>query len=563
MSIIEPLQSAESAQSADKKPLKKSVSSVKSVETLGKSASYGILLELEAQRANLEIITITPTDDRYTIREWLRRVTEPQVLIVLPAEVEKGWQDPLDYEVLFRTALARGLEVAWVADDPATHPLIRAGGFHLFDTEAEAQEYLTKHNALPALRPPRQPQKPKRPWWTDEPRRPKPSTLRRPPLWLLGLELILLLSVLVVVTMTAFLSGPSARIVLVPANTTYTRMVAISVDPALEAADLPNGVIPSHRVGDEFESYVEVGTTGRSFEFSGRATGSVLFTNLLGQDYRVPEGTIVRTSSGSYPVRYATLQEVTLPAFGQAEAAIEALEEGTRGNVTAYQINLVEGVVGFAVRVTNPYPIAGANSQAVPAVSDADRARAWDVAAQQVMAKAYNGLQDLLEPGELLPQQELLIQATPKQAYTHLVGEQSPTLGLSLRLLVTGQAVKMTDVQAVAYRQLATQLPPGYTLTDARFEYGEAAEEDVGQGIFTFYVTTYGTATANVSSAEVLELVQGRPVEGAAEVLAETLPLARPPEVTVSPKWFPYMPFMPIRIEVEVATEIPQMANSK
>lgn len=511
----------------------------------------------------METITITPTDDRYTIREALRRVAEPQVLIVLPADVEKGWQQPLDYEVLFRAAYARGLEVAWIADDPAPHPLIRAAGFHLFDTEADVQAYLTKHNALPALRPPRQPKQPKRPWWADEPRRPKSPTLRRPPIWLLGLELIVLVSVLVVLAVTTFLSGPSAKIVLTPASTTYTRVVAISVDPALEVADLQNGVIPSHRVGDEFESYVEVGTTGRSFSFSGRATGTVLFTNLLGQEYRVPEGTIVRTSSGSYPVRYATLQGVTIPPFGQAEATVEALEEGPRGNVAAYQINLIEGVVGFAVRVTNPYPIAGAASETVAAVSDADRARAWDVAAQQAMAAAYNGLQALIAADELLPQQELVIQATPKQAYTHLVGEQSPTLGLALRLLVTGQAVKMTDVQAVAYRQLATQLPAGYSLTDARFEYGEAAEEDVGQGIFTFYVTTYGYASADISPAEVLQLVKGRPVEKAAAVLAEKLPLARPPEVIVSPKWFPYMPFMPIRIEVEVATEMPQMANGE
>ena len=36
------------------------------------------------------------------------------------------------------------------------------------------------------------------------------------------------------------------------------------------------------------------------------------------------------------------------------------------------------------------------------------------------------------------------------------------------------------------------------TLIDARFEYGEAAEEDVGPGLFTFYVTAYGYAAANI-----------------------------------------------------------------
>jgi hypothetical protein len=170
------------------------------------------------------------------------------------------------------------------------------------------------------------------------------------------------------------------------------------------------------------------------------------------------------------------------------------------------------------------------------------------------MAEAYNGLQDsaYLEPGEFLPNQALVIQATPKQAYTHLTGEQTPVLGLALRLLITGQAINVANVQAVAYRQLATQLPEGYVLQDARFEYGEAAEEDVGPGLFTFYVTTYGSATANIDTEEAARLILGKPQEEASALLMENLPLAQPPVITVKPDWFPYIPFLPIRTVIEI-----------
>ncbi len=524
------------------------------LDDLGKSQSCGILTRLEVRRQTLDIITITATDTRYTAREALRRVTTPQALMILPAEVEKGWEQELDYEVLFREARERGLEVAWIADDPARAGLIRKAGFPLFSTESGAQNYLKEHDAFPPLRAPKMPPQPKRHWWTEEPRRPELPLRRRQPLWLIGLESLVLLIVLTVVGVTAFLSGPSAQIVLHPAGITYMRVVPVSVDTAAEGVDLQNGVVPSRRIGDEFESYVEVGTTGRASSISGYATGSVLFTNLLGQDYNVPEGTIVRTTSGSYPARYATIANVVIPAFGQADAPIEALEKGPRGNVAAYQINLVEGVVGFAVRVTNPYPISGAESQSVPAVAETDRTRAWDVAAQQVMAEAYNGLQDprYLEAGEFLPQQQLLIQSVPKTAYTHLVGEETPILGLSLRLLVTGQVVKVRDAQAVAHRFLTAQLPEGYTLTDARFEYGEAAEEDVGPGNFTFYLKVQGYAAANISKAKIIDLVTGKSQEEAVALLTESFPLDRPPQITVTPEWFPYLPFMPVRIEVEV-----------
>ena len=383
---------------------------------------------------------------------------------------------------------------------------------------------------------------------------PKALPRKRPAAWLLALESILLIAVIGAVGAALLLVVPSATITLVPKSISYSRIVPISVDPNATEVDLQRGVIPSTRVGDEFEGYAEVVTSGRGYAFSGRATGWVLFTNLLGQDYQVPTGTVVRTSAGSYPVRYETTEGVTVPAFGQAQANVEALVEGPRGNVDAYQINLVEGVVGFAIRTTNPEPIAGAESQTVRTVSQADRDRAWGLAVQQVMAEAYNGLQEMASevPGQFLPRQSLVIQATPKEAYSSLVGETTDVLGLSLRLLVTGQAVTTRDAQAVAYQHLVTQLPEGYTLSEARYSIGEAAEEDVGPGMFTFYVTAYGYGTTQIDAEAVQAMVQGTGIEQAREDLQDALPLSAPPEIEVSPSWFPYMPFVSMRTKIVI-----------
>ncbi len=502
----------------------------------------------------MDTLHITPTDDRYTIREALQHAEVRHVLLELPWEVEKGWTRRLDYEVVLREVQRRDLAAAWAVEDPARRPIAREVGFPVFASEEEAEAYWDQHEQWPALRAPKSAGPPRNPWWAEPPRRPQLRLPRPQPPWLLMLESVVLIIVLLVVAATGLLAGPSARIVLVPEGRRYDKVVPVSVSPDVDLPNLQQGVIPSARIGDEFEAYVEVRTSGQGFAYSGRATGRVLFTNLLGQEYRVAEGTVVRTSAGSYPVRFATTQEVVIPAFGQVEASIEALEEGPRGNVDAYQINLVEGVAGFAVRVTNPYPVSGAESSTVAVVSEADQARAWNLAADQVMAKAYNGLRegDYLEPGEYLPHQSLVIQAVPKQAYTHLVGEETLTLGLSLRLLITAQKVDLRDVHALAYHRLAANLPEGYRLTDARFEYGEAAEEEVGPGRFTFYVAAHGYATSDIAPEEVIRLVKGRNVEEAPAVLSEALPLSQPPEATVSPEWFPYMPFLDLRYTVEV-----------
>ncbi|MGC9347012.1 MAG: baseplate J/gp47 family protein [Anaerolineae bacterium] len=502
----------------------------------------------------METINIQATDDRYTVREILRRVEADRVLLFLPWGVNQGWMEPLDFEVQRRVAQQRDLRTAWVIQDPARRAVARDTGLRVFRSAEAAERHLlgnghpTKETSQPEL------ERPKHPWWAPLPKRPKAPPREGPPAWLLAIEGVVLLVVLVVVAAAFLLAVPSAEIVLHPSSLTYSRIVPISVDPTLEQVDLQRSVVPSERVGEEFEGYAEVVTSGRGLAFSGTATGSVLFTNLLGQDYRVPEGTVVRTSAGSYPVRYETTADVTVPAFGQMEAPVQALVEGPRGNAAAYQINLIEGVVGFAVRVTNPEPISGAESSAVRVVSEADRARAWDLAAEQVLAKAYNGLQEVAsqEPGRFLPQQTMVIQAAPKAAYTHLVGERTDELGLSLRLLITGQAVRAGDVQAIAYRQLVRQLPEGYTLTDARFEYGEAAEEDIGPGDFTFFVTAHGYASSKIDPAQVEELVMGQPINEAADALEAALSLSSSPEINVSPPWFPYVPFTPVKLDVEV-----------
>lgn len=508
---------------------------------------------MEAQ-CHLEILRIAPTDDRYTVRELLRRATEKQLLLVLPWDTsDKGWTVPLDFEILMRAGVEHELQLAWAVEDPDRRPLAREAGFAVFSSEEAAVAYVARNNGFPTRRRPARPTPRRRPPWAEEPK-PRDLPLPRRRLWWQWLlEGTLAFIVLGVLAGFTFLLTPSAEIRLTPKSRTYSLIVPVSVDPSLEEVDLQRNLIPSRRVGDEFESYAEIRPSGQSYAFSGNAKGSVVFTNLLAQPYRVPKGTLVRTSGGSFPVRFVTTEEITVPPLGQERAPIEAMEEGPRGNVDAYQINFVEGVVGFALKVTNPERITGAESQIVATVSEADKERVWRIAAQQVMAAAYEGLlqSGYLEPGEFLPRQTLVIQAIPKEAYTHLTGEQTEVLGLSLRLLVTGETVHARDAQAVAYRQLARSLPEGYSLTDTRFEYGESAEEDIGPGRFTFYVTTYGYATATLDLETIRRDIRGLRIEAARQLLAATLPLAQPPELTVKPEWFPFLPQLAMRTQFE------------
>ena len=155
----------------------------------------------------------------------------------------------------------------------------------------------------------------------------------------------------------------------------------------------------------------------------------------------------------------------------------------------------------------------------------------------------------------------------PKEVYTRFVAEQADTVGLNMRLLVSGLAVDVDNAEAVAYTTLSHRLPPGYVLVDARFELGEPAEEDIGPGQFTFFVTAHGYAAAALDADAALALVRGQPLAVARERLRAEFPLAEEPRIALWPRWperlrwLERMPLLPLRIQVRIVPHNYQTAS--
>nr|HID12729.1 hypothetical protein [Anaerolineae bacterium] len=494
------------------------------------------------------VVELQPQDDLASVRHRLSWLGGGRVALVLPWDI-RFLSRELDFGLVRREAERRQLEVAIVSADPERRRLARGCGFPAFASVEEAQETEVWHS-----RPPEQAEPPSRHWWEEDiVLRPRPVRPHAP--WFdwvkLGLRVIIFVLSLSILAGSAYAIVPSAVVTLVPAGREFTTIVPVSVDPEVETVDHVTRVIPARRVGVEVEGYAEVETSGTMNVAAGRATGVVLFTNLLAQDYLVPAGTIVRTSSTSYPIRFRTTADAAVPAGGQATAPVEALEERA-GNVGAFQINRIEGVAASAVRVTNPEPTTGAEPREVRVVTQADYDRVRRQLIHQLLDQAYVEMGVLLKPTEFLLRQSLRIEAVPKEAYTRFVSEQADTVGLNMRLLVSGLAVDVDNAEAVAYTNLSRRLPPGYVLVDARFELGEVAEEDIGPGWFTFFVTARGYAAAALDTEAVVALVRGQRVADARERLRTEFPLSEEPRVAIWPEWLERLPLLPLRISVQV-----------
>jgi hypothetical protein len=135
--------------------------------------------------------------------------------------------------------------------------------------------------------------------------------------------------------------------------------------------------------------------------------------------------------------------------------------------------------------------------------------------------------------------------------------------------LVSGWAVDVDNAEAVAYVALSRRIPAGYRLMDARFEMGEAAEENIGPGDFTFFVTAYGEADAMLNPGEAVYLVRGQRLDDARNRLVANLPLAQEPQITVWPdwsgrlEWLERMPVLALRIHVQVESPTRAAARAR
>ncbi|MFL7792564.1 MAG: hypothetical protein AB8I69_10520, partial [Anaerolineae bacterium] len=284
-----------------------------------------------------KVIELQTQDDLASIRHRLGPVEGDRVILIVPWDMQ-FLSRRLDFDLLRREAERHCLQVAIVSTDLERRGLARGCGFSAFARVSEAQ-----HAKDWTLHPPEPVPPPPRHWWDSDVElqpRSRSRLLRLIPPWFdwikVSVRLIIFLLALLVVIVSAYVIVPSGSVTLVPAREEFVTIVPVSTDGEIEEVDHAAGLIPARKVGDYFEGTVEVETTGIMHLVTGRATGKVEFTNLLAQDYVVPKGTIVRTSSTSYPIRFRTTEPIVVPAAGRAEAPIEALEDGV-GNVGAYQ----------------------------------------------------------------------------------------------------------------------------------------------------------------------------------------------------------------------------------
>jgi hypothetical protein len=261
------------------------------------------------------------------------------------------------------------------------------------------------------------------------------------------------------------------------------------------------------------------------------------------------------TSAGARQL-FQTLEEVDVPGVRGATAEVEvvAVTPGPEGNVAANLVNRVQGSLALQLDVRNLDPMSGGGVRSVAAVAGEDRERLRSQVLQYLQTMAAAEMEALLEPGEFLAHDSLRLGDVLHETYSHFPGEQSERLALELRAEMEGTAVNASQANGLIYEELAGAVNPGYELVpeSLQFRSGEVLGVDE-QGRVTFDMIGEASVAATLALEEPIEAVAGQQTDVALAYLYERLPLRRFPEARVFPGWFGRMPYLPVRIQTEIA----------
>lgn len=497
-----------------------------------------------------QILQLEAHDDVISVLDKIGWAQTERVLLVLPRR-RRILHDKLDLLRLKRQSQKRGCQLAFVTDDPLLKALAKEAHIPTFrsiqkahqadwNTERTDQNSTPFRNGLP---------KPSLAEQIESVQAVCSGDIAKSlPVW--ARIFWFLLGILAATSLLAVLT-PSATIALQPQTKTQEMILSMRATERVTQVRISGEVpISVRRVLVEGEKTIPVsGTTTLPKDF---AKGEVILTNLTDQPIEVPAGTVVRTLDPK-PRRYAIQQTILLKTGNEksAPALVQALEAGESHNANPLEIRAIEGMLGLKATVENPQPIEGGSSLTAPAPSENDRHSLLNDLQAELVEKAKEQISAEIQEGDILLPDSAIKTRTIRQEFSPK--EQTATNVLSLNLslevsfgIVTKQSLADLAKQALDSSLTNQYLPIEESLTATCLE--PLVQTSAGE--YTCKLEVSRQIQPRIDRDQIRSLVLGKTIPVAVQRLQAVLPLSSPPEIHLFPRWLPFLPWLPMRIDV-------------
>lgn len=374
---------------------------------------------------------------------------------------------------------------------------------------------------------------------------------------------IILLAAILLLVLLAVLAYfvPSADVTVIVPSQSFSTPLALTAT-ANSQQNVVQHTVPAKTLVFDMSATMSGHVTGTKKVPSGAATGIVNFTNKGTLPIHIPVGIIVSTSTG---VQFATTADaLVLTADNQAgntvPIPVQAQSLSQSGNIAANSITSISGTSLDSLKaanggnapslsVTNPNPINIGAVHDVPAVTANDISLLKKVLDPQLQQQAKGWLAQQMQIGDVLgkPIQTETSVATPAQDQVAPDGMLTEHLSLHMTVLV----VRAADLQTAAqseFNAAAHQSKANYALVpqqtvSLKMTPSKTCTPMLGDTSLTLCYTATGQIAPQVPSQGVREALAGKTVQEAPNVLMQNVPGSTGTLISVSPGFFPWLPF--------------------
>ncbi len=492
------------------------------------------------------VVQLERDDDVVSARDKMLWSKAPRILVVWPRRGTVLRRE-LDLSLLKRQSQKLGAQLAFVTTDDDVILYASEMGIPTFDSVSQAQRNVWKtsrRNTDVVERPSRK--------WTLQELTEWKKRAGEPSVPKAGVRIgAFAAGVLAVLALGLFLL-PKATVTVSPAEEVQALNLTVQSNPNVSTPTLA-GVIPVSSTTVIVEGQDQIQSSGVLQLSDTFAEGEVVLTNLTDESVQVAAGTIVLTTSAP-SVRFETMKNVTVGTEEENEAVvkIQAVIPGEGGNVAEETVLAMEGTSGLALRVSNPDATSGGEDRNVPTPTEQDLRRVTDRLLLSLQESARQDIERMLGDSGIMIVDSLQLQEKIFTQQQPELGEPGDVLTLTLQVEYEAQYIDREDLERVAALAMDAGLQAGFEPVPETLRILEAHQVNRHSGISEWQVSAARAVQENWQRDEVIRSLLGARSDDVAAILGADYQLDAAPVVKVQPGWWPWLPYLPLRIQLEV-----------
>ncbi len=351
-------------------------------------------------------------------------------------------------------------------------------------------------------------------------------------------RLVVGLAVILGVFVGAYLVIPSATVTVRASITPVSKPLEVLVSTGTDAADYEFAQLPAQRLKLSMPFSVAVPVTGEKQQPTGKATGTVEFTNPKAELVTIPAGARLKTDKA---VVFVTDEELEVGPGATKDVGVTALNPGDSGAVDADTITIVDGSLLGKVTVTNPEPTDPGGTETVPAVSNEDLANLRTVVVTAIADRALKELKEANAGALIFP--ETIDVSVVDEKFDHEVGDVANWITIDAETSITALGISEADLRGLARFWLADELFDDEVLLDstlnAEVAPGSSVEYDLDSQTVAATLLLEGGVVPSFDPKEVQAKIAGSSAADAEAYLAEQFDSLTQPTVERGPSWLP------------------------